>query len=162
MGNTVYTLLFQNNSLAVDIPGKMILEMKEPDEEGIRVFKLSPNAGLRFKKDQTGRVSEMELIQTTRVPKGVEKVEIAESCPEKFKDLLGNYPIMGLVFSISWQKNTLGINISGQKPTLLRGPDKEGSWFVIKDPSKKIIFEKNTEGKVKFLNIIKNYRFIKG
>lgn len=161
MGNTIYTVMVQNNCLAVDIPGKMILELKEPDKEEIRIIKMSPNAGLRFIKNSTGKVSEMELIQTTRVPKGIEKVEIPENCPEKFKYLLGKYTIMRLIFSVTWQKNTLGITISGHEPKLLRGPDKRGSWFIVKDPSKKIIFEINTEGKVKYLSIIKSYKFIK-
>ncbi|MCK4818667.1 transglutaminase domain-containing protein, partial [bacterium] len=47
----VLRILVQNNSLAIDIPGQMIFEFNDPDENGLWYFKLTRKVNVSFQKD---------------------------------------------------------------------------------------------------------------
>jgi len=57
-------VLIQNNRLAIDIPGQMAFELYLPDEEGIWVFRISPDISLRFNETKDGRIESLTLYQT--------------------------------------------------------------------------------------------------
>lgn len=160
--NAVFEILVQNGSLAVDIPGKMVFEFKEPDAQGGWLFKLTPNVRFTFKRDEAGVVEGMEMKQTTPIPKKEGEIAAAGECPEEYRAILGKYTILGQVLAVSWQKNTLGVDVPGEGLILLKGPDEKGLWQDPKDATKKILFARTGEGKVKSLNLIQTFRFKKG
>jgi len=49
-------VFFQNNRLALDWPGRMIFELRPPDENKVWAFRLGDVSALRFKEDSEGRV----------------------------------------------------------------------------------------------------------
>ena len=56
-------VLVQNDHLAVILPGRGVLELKEPDAEGKRYFALTDQAAISFDQDDLGIVVGMHLHQ---------------------------------------------------------------------------------------------------
>ena len=61
--DTEFTVLVQNDRLAVDIPGQQICELKEPDEEGKWYFVITDDIALSFDRDDSDNVVGMKLYQ---------------------------------------------------------------------------------------------------
>ena len=146
----VLTILVQNRSLALDIPGRMVFELEEPDEEGIWYFKLTKDAGVSFQQDLIGRVTGMTILNSARLPKKQTDEDIHKNVPEEYRPYIGEYPIpmQKENLTVVYRNNTLGLR--GPKPgTLyLEGPDEEGMW-VDKQGENKISFIKDESGIVR-------------
>jgi len=162
MRNAVYEVSVQNGSLAVDIPGRMMFEFKEPDAEGRWAFKLTPNVKFTFKRNKAGVVEGMEMNQVTVIPKKEGEIVTTGDCPEKFMAILGEYIIYGRVLTVTWQTKGLSVDVPGEGIVVLKGPDEKGRWQDPDDSAKVIYFEKTGEGKVKSLNLIQTFQFRKG
>ncbi|MCK5058504.1 MAG: class A beta-lactamase-related serine hydrolase [Candidatus Aminicenantes bacterium] len=162
MRNAVYEVSVQNGSLAIDIPGQMVFELKEPDAEGRWAFKLTPNVKFTFKRSEAGVVEGMEMNQVTVIPKKQGEIVTTGICPEKFRAILGEYVIYGQVLAVSWQKKGLSVDVPGEGIVVLKGPDEKGRWQAPDDATKVIYFERTVEGKVKSLNLIQTFQFKKG
>ena len=80
--DTVFTVLVQNDRLAVDVPGQQVFQLKEPDEEGKWYFAITNDVAISFERDEADNVIGMKMYQagkTLELPKEV--VEIAEQIP---------------------------------------------------------------------------------
>jgi len=126
----VFTVLVQNGSLAIDIPGRMIFELRDPDDQGLWFFKLTPDVNVSFQRNDSGRVAELTLINRARIPKKAAAEDIKDDVPEKLRPYLGQYPIPmeKLEISVLFRKGSLAISIPGQGTVNLEGPDSEGMW----------------------------------
>jgi len=58
---TVFTVLVQNDRLAVDVPGQQVFELKEPDEEGKWYFVISNEIAVSFESDENDNVISMKM-----------------------------------------------------------------------------------------------------
>jgi DNA helicase HerA-like ATPase len=67
--NDVFKMFIQDGSLTVEIPGKVVLSLNDPDEEGLWYSKLSNRLYFIFKKDDLGEITEMGLHQFIPLPK---------------------------------------------------------------------------------------------
>jgi CubicO group peptidase (beta-lactamase class C family) len=131
--NVEFTVLVRNNHLAIDIPGQMVFELKEPDASGKWYFSISEQIAVSFDKDAQGKVTGMRMYQAgleLEIPKkGVEiKPEIPLADLQKY---LGSYRSeqMGVTVSVQIQNNRLAIGVPGQMVYELYPPDKDGKWF---------------------------------
>lgn len=66
--NDVFKVFIQDGSLTVEIPGKVVLSLSDPDEEGLWYSKLSDRLYFIFNKDNSGEITEMELHQLIPLP----------------------------------------------------------------------------------------------
>jgi secernin len=71
--NAKFGVLVRNNRLAVDIPGQMVVELKDPDEEGLRFFTVSPTVAVSFSQDAEGQVQGLKFHQAIVSPRKKEK-----------------------------------------------------------------------------------------
>ncbi|MBP3953757.1 beta-lactamase family protein [Gemmata sp. G18] len=62
--NTPFQVVFRCGKLALDIPGELVYELREPDKEGRRQLASSDSTGVSFKKDGEGKVSALLLHKT--------------------------------------------------------------------------------------------------
>jgi len=58
-----YTVLMQNDRLAVDVPGQRIYELKDPDAEGKWYFVLTDQIAVSFDRNDSNQVNGMSLYQ---------------------------------------------------------------------------------------------------
>jgi hypothetical protein len=156
--NSVFEVLYQDGSLAVNIPGQQVLALNEPDENGVLYPKLTRQINFSFIKDLYGNVKQLKLQQIIPLKKRSELDGLEAFVPEAIKPLLGNYlfPQANVEFKVFYESETLSINdpLSKQVVKLTEQNDK-GRW---KDEFSKneIEFEKNQEGEVTGMIIYSN------
>jgi hypothetical protein len=126
----VFTVLVQNGSLGIDIPGRMIFELQDPDDQGLWFFKLTRDVNVSFQRNDSGRVNGLTLVNRARIPKKAAAEDNKEDVPEKWRTYLGQYPIPmeKTELSVLSRKGSLAIRIPGQGTFNLEGPDSEGMW----------------------------------
>ena len=90
---TVLKVFVQGGSLAVDIPGKVVLALNDPDQEGLWYCKLSNSLYFTFKRKYIGfgKVIEMHLHQIIPLPRKSGPQSANNNIPEKFRPYLGKY-----------------------------------------------------------------------
>jgi len=150
----VLRIMVQNNNLAIDIPGKMIFEFNDPDENGLWYFKLTRDVNVSFQKDISGKTTGMTISDKTRIPKKPQTQEIKDNVPEKFRPYLGKYPIpmQEGEFTVNFRRNNLSIKVPTGEIMDLDGPDEQGFW-THKHRKDKFSFVKDDDGNVKMLII---------
>jgi transglutaminase-like putative cysteine protease len=146
----VLTILVQNKSLALDIPGRMVFELREPDEEGIRHFKLTKDAAVSFQQDITGRVTGMTIHNSVRLSKKQSNEDLPENIPEEYRPYIGEYPIPmeKAHLTVLYRNNTLAMQGPEPGTLFLEGPDEEGMW-IDKQGKRKFSFIKDENDKVR-------------
>jgi hypothetical protein len=146
----VLTILVQNKSLALDIPGRMVFELREPDENGIWYFKLTEDAGVSFQQDRTGRVTGLTILNSARIPKKQTNEDIPNKVPEEYRPYIGEYPIPmeRAHLTVLYKNNTLAMRGPEPGTLYLEGPDEEGIW-VDSQGKRKFSFVKDEKGTVR-------------
>jgi transglutaminase-like putative cysteine protease len=145
-----FKILFRNGGLAVDIPGKMIFKLNEPDGKGRWYFKIMPQAHIRFERNSSGQVASADLYSSKRLPKKPEPLEYEDNIPLKYRPYLGKYriPMRQMDYTVVFRENNLAVHDPAEGIIPLTGPDSEGMWS---DPSHRnhISFAKDDRGLVK-------------
>lgn len=83
--NAAFTVLVQNDRLAVDVPGQRVYELKDPDDEGKWYFALTDEIALSFDQEDDGRVTGMKMYQagmTLPLPREAVQEEETEPAAE--------------------------------------------------------------------------------
>jgi len=153
--NDVFKVFIQDGSLTVDIPGKVVLSLNDPDEEELWYSKLSDRLYFIFKKDDSGEITEMELHELIPLPKKSAPGEIDENVPEEFRPYLGDYYLAALQaeFTVRYKDGSLAVDDPFAKITIgLQAPDEKGGW---RDEFNKntIFFDWDEQGNVKSMII---------
>ncbi len=140
----------QNNSLALDIPKRMVLTFNDPDEEGIWTCLLSNQINLIFSRDDSGEVTGLSLLIRTRLPKKAEAETVSADVPEKFKPYLGRYPVPaeGIELTVIFKDGNLAVVDAKGEVIQLKGPDEKGLW-IYRSSGYKISFVFGDDGDVK-------------
>ncbi|QIA07066.1 transglutaminase-like domain-containing protein [Draconibacterium halophilum] len=89
--NSIFKILYQDGSLAVDIPNAQVLALNPPDENGVFYPTVSRQLNFSFGKDIYGNISIMKLQQVIPLGKKFEQDSIASEVPNEIKPLVGNY-----------------------------------------------------------------------
>jgi CubicO group peptidase (beta-lactamase class C family) len=155
--DTVFTVLVQNDRLAVYIPGQQVYELKEPDEEGKWYFAISSEIAVSFERDKAGNVIGMKMYQagmTFELPR--EGVEIAPEIPlEELQKYLGSYRSdeLSMTVEVLIQNNRLAIDVPGQMVYELYPPDENGIWVFRVTPEISVKFDETPDGQVESLTM---------
>ncbi|MFC2164677.1 serine hydrolase [Acidobacteriota bacterium] len=154
--NAKFGVLFRNNSLAVDIPNQAVVELKNPDEEGLWYFTVSPTVAVSFIKNEEGQIQALKFHQAIVMPRKKENnVLPPEDVPVEFKSYVGKYksPMGGEAVTVLYQKGHLAMDIPNQILVELVPPDKKGRWAFKIDASTAVSFAINKSGKVTALRL---------
>jgi len=148
--NNVFKVFIQDGSLTVEIPGKLVLALNNPDEEGLWYSKLSDRLCFIFNKDDSGEITEMELHELIPLAKKSAPAEIDQNVPEEFRPYLGSYLLAALQaeFTVRYKDGRLAVDDPLARITVgLQAPDEKGRW---RDEfnEKAIFFELDGEGNV--------------
>ncbi|MGB6872660.1 MAG: serine hydrolase [Dehalococcoidia bacterium] len=150
--NTVFTVLVQNDRLAIDVPDQQVFELKEPDEEGKWYFVISNEIAVSFERDENDNVIGMKMYQagmTFDLPR--EGVEIAPEIPlDELQKYLGSYRFEELQVTVEVliQNNRLAIDVPGQMVYELYPPDENARWVFRVTPDISVSFNETPTGQV--------------
>ncbi len=89
--NSIFKILYQDGSLAVDIPNAQVLALNPPDENGVLYPTVSRQLNFSFGNDIYGNISTMKLQQVIPLGKKFEQDSIGSEVPNEIKPLVGNY-----------------------------------------------------------------------
>jgi CubicO group peptidase (beta-lactamase class C family) len=160
--NVDFTVLVQNNRLAVDVPGQMIYELKAPDEEGKWYFTLTDEIAVSFDEDGEGTIFGMKMYQagmTFELPrKGIEQE--AEIPLEELEKYIGHYRSeeLEVTTGVLIQNKRLAIDWPGEMIYELYPPDENGiRVFRISDRFS-LMFNEDQNGKVESLTYYQDGR----
>jgi hypothetical protein len=151
-----FKVLVQNESLAVDIPGSMIFELNEPDENGWRTFKLTKNVSVLFMDDDSGKVKEMKMVEVTSLPrKPAVNDDIDEGVPEECRPLLGKYtiPMANAEVTVFFQNDSLTADLPGKGKLKLKKKAGGKRWISEKDKEYEFSFDFDDSGNVTAMNV---------
>ncbi|MBN1819643.1 MAG: transglutaminase domain-containing protein [Prolixibacteraceae bacterium] len=156
--NSMFEILFQDGSLAVDIPGQTVLVLNDPDENGILYPKMTRQINLSFKKDIYGNVKKLKLQQLIPLQKKSVQNPVNDTIPEILLPMLGIYELKQaqIEFTLSYIDGWLTFDDRLSKELIkMVGPDENGRWKG-ESGQNEIEFEKNSEGEVSGLILYKN------
>ncbi|MFC1983517.1 serine hydrolase [Chloroflexota bacterium] len=155
--DTIFTVLVQNDRLAVDIPGQQVFELKEPDQEGKWYFAITNDIAVSFERDDAGNVIGIKLYQagmTFDLPR--EGVEIAPEIPlDELQKYLGSYRSEELKMTVEVliQNNRLAVDVPGQMVYELYPPDEDGMWVFRATPDISVRFNETPSGEIDSLTM---------
>ncbi|MGB5925869.1 MAG: serine hydrolase [Dehalococcoidia bacterium] len=153
----IFTVLVQNDRLAVDVPGQQVFELKEPDEEGKWYFVISNEIAVSFESDENDNVIGMKMYQagmTFDLPR--EGVEIAPEIPlDELQKYLGSYRFeeLQVTAEVLIQNNRLAIDVPGQMVYELYPPDENDKWVFRITPDVSVSFNETPTGQVDSLTM---------
>jgi len=139
------------------MPGRGILELKEPDQNGFWFFKATRQASISFDKDETGKINGLALWIRTRLPKKKPAETIKTDVPKEFLPYLGIYPVPmeGFELEVIFQENNLAVIEEQGEIVKLTGPDENGLWIYKSDEYKiSFIFDDKKEVKAMLVHQI--------
>ncbi len=152
-----FTVLVQNNRLAVDIPGQQIYELKDPDEEGKWYFAISDDIAISFDRDDNSDVVIMKLHQSGIVFELPRKgFEIEPEIPlAELQKYLGSYRSeeMGITVKALIQNNRLAIDWPGQMVYELNPPNESGIWTFRISGTIGVKFNETQDGTIDSLSV---------
>jgi len=154
---TVLKVFVQGGSLAVDIPGKVVLALNDPDQEGLWYCKLSDQLYFTFKRKYLGfgKVVEMHLHQIIPLPRKPGPQSASNNVPENFRPYLGKYSLAALQaeFTVLYKNGGLAVNDPLAKKVIkLQSPNEKGRW-VDEFNKNSIFFEQDNKGNVTAMKI---------
>ena len=154
---TVLKVFVQGGGLTVDIPGKVVLALNDPDENGLWYCKMSNQLYFTFKRKYLGfgKVVEMHLHQIIPLPRKSGPEKVNNNVPEKFRPYLGTYSLAALRadFTVLYKDGSLAVDDPlAKKIVKLQLPNEKGRWL---DEFNKntIFFELDNQGNAKTMKI---------
>ena len=125
-------MLARDGSLALDIPGKMVFELRDPDEDGNWFFKLTPMVSVSFGEDNAGNVDQIMINQRSRLIRAHEEDStiVTDSVPEEYQPLLGAYnvPMRNVAYRIGWLDQQLTLLLPPDQKVPLSSESSGGTW----------------------------------
>ena len=155
--NAEFSVTVQNGRLAVDIPNQIVYELNDPDEEGLRSFKLTDEIAVSFNLDDSGNVTSMLLHQSGYVfelPKG--SPTQGEQYPDDMERYIGTYETEdpNVTMRVVIVDGRLALDIPGQPAALdLYPPDEEGIWYIRVNPTVAVSFNESGDGEIQSLDL---------
>ena len=129
--NSIFKILYQDGSLAVDIPNAQVLALNPPDENGVFYPKMTKQLNFTFENDLYGNIEKMKLQQVIPLGKKFEQDSIASDVPEEIRPLVGNYWFAQAQtdFKVFYENGTLVLNDPLAK-TIVKLPEQTdtGLW----------------------------------
>jgi len=162
--NVEFTVQIQNGKLSVDVPGQMVFELKEPDDEGLRFFMITNTAAVSFEQDENGIVSQMKMHQITQVQKQEGDDSVLNNAPDNLAPYIGNFSIPGANRDIivMADQGRMMLRLPDGGTPKLKAPDEKGKWYLDDTDLFAVSFNKDSAGNVTSMNIHQTFLIPKG
>ncbi len=160
--DAAFEVTVRDGTLAVDVPGQTVYELKGPDEDGIRPFAMTDQIRIRFNETARGEVYSMTLFQAgyeLELPReGVEQ-PVDPVDVETVRPFLGTFRFdaLGVDVEVRIDDGRLALDVPGQTVYELRDPDDEGRWrFKIRESIWVEFHEQGEHGKVDAITLVQD------
>jgi len=153
-------LITEQGTLAVDVPGQMIYELKAPDVDGRRYFTLTDTVAVSFDHDDNGQVMALRMHQN-RMNFELPRKDVLikpEIDPQLLQPYLGQYQstIFNGAIEVKIQNHRLTLDVPNEMAFELHQPDDEGlRQFRIKDDMSARFIEDDS-GKITALELYRD------
>ena len=153
----ILTIMEQDSRLAIDIPGQMVFQLKDPDEQGEWFLVLTDRASLEFDTSAAGEAEALIINSRQRFPrKASTAADLTDEAPEDCRGLVGEYtiPMASEPLTVSWHDDQLYLAFSPGGDMLMAGhPD--GEMYLVQAPHSllEISFEIGSDGKATAMNL---------
>ncbi len=162
--NNVLNVYYQDGSVTVDIAGKIVLALNEPDDEGLWWPKITKQANFSFIKNESGQVKDMRIQEIITLPKKSGLDSDGEDVPENLQPYLGKYILAQLQaeFTVMYKDGGLIVDDPLNKTVVkLQPPDDKRKW-VDEFNKNSISFQEDEEGKISGMTVYANTYIPKG
>ncbi len=155
----VITVSAEADGLSLTLADKRVFGLREPDEKGEWLFKLSRDVGVTFERDTSGRVVGLAIHNRIRLPKKAELPVIPDTVPENIRPYLGQYsiPMQKEEIMVAYDNGHLAVHIPGRGVRVIKGPDSQGLWTA-KPGDDRFSFIMDDAGKVRTMILIETVR----
>jgi hypothetical protein len=155
----IITVSLEEGGLVLTLADKRVFGLREPDEKGEWLFKLSRDVGVTFERDASGGVNGLTILNRVRLPKRGELQDIPSSVPENMRPFLGHFsiPMQKQEIMVSYEGGHLAVHIPGRGIRVLEGPDADGLWTA-KSGEDRFSFILDESGKVRTMILIETVR----
>lgn len=163
-GRGMFQIMIQNGSLALDIPGRMVCELKEPGPDGVWYLKITNRAGVRFRRDDSGKADGMAIMEYIQLPPAEPAAPPEAGAPDAWQPYLGQYriPMNQGTARVLHRDGQLAIEIPRRGLITLKEPDAKGRWYDRRETGAFISFDQDATGKVTMLNLFFGEYFPRG
>jgi len=126
----VITVSLQDGGLNLTLADQRAFGLRDPDDKGEWLFKLSPDVGVTFEQDSSGGITELTIVNRLRLPKTEGLEGVPDRVPENLRSYLGRYalPMQKEEMSVAYDGGQLTVHIPGLGVRRLEGPDAQGVW----------------------------------
>ena len=145
--------VIQNERLAIDVPGQMVFELMEPDDEGKRPFAMAPaQIQATFERNARGEVAELVLFQgglEMEFPR--EGLEVPIELPlAELERYLGSYqdPAFEEPIALVISHDRLSVDVPGQMVYQLHPPSDDGRWLFRVTDELGVEFHEDDDGSI--------------
>jgi transglutaminase-like putative cysteine protease len=158
----VIVVSFDEGGLVLTLADKRVFGLRDPDEKGEWLFKLSRDIGVTFEKDASDKVGGLTILNRVRMPKKEELQDIPGTVPENILPYLGQYsmPMQKQEVRVAYDNGRLAAHIPGAGVRQLEGPDAQGLWTA-KPGEDRFSFIVGDDGKVRTMILIETIRHTK-
>jgi hypothetical protein len=160
----MFKIIYKDGGLAIDIPGRMILALNPPDDQGKWYPKLTREISLSPVKNAEDKVNKMIMYQYTRLKKMPVPDAGLNEIPVEFKIFTGNYQFTPVKLSLDVMFSN-GL-LTTQEP---QGRSKErisysktGDIWIDKTGNYEIRFVTNTENDITGMILTVKTEFLRG
>ena len=155
----IITVSMEQGGLTLTLADKRVCGLREPDEKGEWLFKLSPDIGVMFERDQAGRMGGMTILNRVRLPKKPEPEDIPATAPENIRPYLGQYsmPMQKQEIRVAYDEGHLAVHIPGLGVRAIEGPGADGLWTA-KPGDDRFSFIRDETGQVRTMVLIETVR----
>jgi len=140
----------RDGALVADIPGQIVLTLKEPDADGVWRSTTSDQLFVTFRSDEAGRAVELWLHQVVRLRRTGAPTAPAATVPADLQSYPGTYLLAQAQaeFTVAWEDGGLVLHDPlAKKAVPLKPSGKPGRWA---DPTGRVNlwFERDPAGSV--------------
>jgi hypothetical protein len=155
----IITVSLEEGGLVLTLADKRVFGLREPDEKGEWLFKLSRDVGVTFDRDSSDAVGGLTILNRVRLPKKAEPQDISDVIPENLRPYLGQYsiPMSQAELVVSFRNGTLAVQIPGRNIQDLDGADAAGVWRSKSGPDR-FSFIMDDSGRVRTMILIETVR----
>ena len=160
----MFKIINRNDGLAIDIPGRMVLDLNPPDDEGKLYPKLTREISLKPLNIADGRVGNMMMHQHFRLNKMSSQDTALQEIPEEFRNLIGNYQFnpARLSLDVMFSNGVLTTqDPSGRSKDIIKY-SKTGDTWIAKSGNYEIGFITNIDNEVTSLALTVKTEFMRG
>lgn len=150
--DTFFEVRVENGKLGVDVPGQMFFTLKEPGQDGKRLFELTDQVAVSFDRDEKGAVRALRMFQSGLVfllpRQGAAPDDWSPPAEPLAAQFTGAYTFTPAKqeWTVRAPDGRLSVEVPGQTEYLLAAPDAEGWRRFLSMPENRVRFLRDADG----------------